>query len=147
MEQTDPLLSSRKCLSGGTRRTRSIICCRLRERFLLESGIMAVHEHHQHAGARKHLRAAVITASDTRTAADDESGYVIRTALEGAGHTIVHYAVLPDDEAQIRETVIEHLSREDLVIINGGTGIAPRDSTIEAIRPVLNKELEGFGEL
>src|SRR5258708_21858383 len=108
---------------------------------------MAVHEHHQHAGAHKHLKAAIITASDTRTAADDESGPVIRAALEGAGHTIAHYAVLPDDREQIRATVIDHLSREDLVIINGGTGIAPRDSTIEAIRPILNKELEGFGEL
>ena len=108
---------------------------------------MAVHEHHQHAGSHKHLTAAVITASDTRTPADDESGRVIRAALQGAGHTIAHYEVLPDDEARIRETVIEHLSREDLVIINGGTGIAQRDSTIEAIRPLLNKELEGFGEL
>jgi molybdenum cofactor biosynthesis protein B len=108
---------------------------------------MAVHEHHQHAGAHKHLKVAVITASDTRTTRDDESGRIIRAALEGAGHTIAHYEVLPDDEARIRETVIEHLSRDDLVIINGGTGIAARDSTIEAIRPLLNKELEGFGEL
>ena len=108
---------------------------------------MPIHEHHQHAGARKHLRVAVITASDTRTIAEDESGRAISDALESAGHTVAHYEVLPDDPERIRETVIARLAQEDLVIINGGTGIAARDSTIEAIRPLLNKELEGFGEL
>lgn len=108
---------------------------------------MPVHEHHQHSGAHKHLRAAVITASDTRSAQEDESGRVIRDALEGAGHQVVHYEVLPDDPELIREAVIARLSQEQVVIINGGTGIAARDSTIEAIRPLLSKELEGFGEL
>jgi molybdopterin adenylyltransferase len=108
---------------------------------------MAVHEHHQHAGARKHLTVVVLTASDTRTTADDESGRLIRGLLEDAGHVISHYEVVPDDPEVIRDRVIEHVGREDMVIINGGTGIAARDSTIEAIRPLLNKELEGFGDL
>jgi molybdenum cofactor biosynthesis protein B len=108
---------------------------------------MLVHEHHRHVGGHVHLKAAIITASDTRTPANDESGRVIREALEGAGHAVTFYAVIPDEPEQIRAAAIEHLSREDLLIINGGTGIAARDSTIEAIRPLLNKELEGFGEL
>jgi molybdenum cofactor biosynthesis protein B len=108
---------------------------------------MPVHEHHRHAGGHVHLRAAIITASDTRTPVDDESGRIIRAALEGAGHAVTFYAIIPDEPEQIRTAAIEHLSREDLLIINGGTGIAARDSTIEAIRPLLNKELEGFGEL
>ncbi|MGH7842341.1 MAG: MogA/MoaB family molybdenum cofactor biosynthesis protein [Candidatus Binataceae bacterium] len=108
---------------------------------------MPVHEHHRRAGGHVHLKAAVITASDTRTAADDESGGIIRAALEGAGHSVTHYEVIPDEPERIRAVAIEHLSREDLLIFNGGTGIAARDSTIEAIRPLLNKELEGFGEL
>jgi molybdenum cofactor biosynthesis protein B len=108
---------------------------------------MPIHEHHQHAGAHKQLRAAVITTSDTRSSDDDESGRAIRELLEGAGHTVAHYEVLPDDPERVRNAVIAHLSQEDLVIINGGTGIGPRDSTIEAIRPLLSKELEGFGEL
>ncbi len=108
---------------------------------------MPVHDHHQQSGAHKHLRAAIITASDTRSAEDDESGRVIRDALEGAGHQVLHYEVLPDDPERIRKAVIERLSQEQVVIINGGTGIAARDSTIEAIRPLLSKEVEGFGEL
>ncbi|HLW69328.1 MAG TPA: molybdenum cofactor biosynthesis protein B [Candidatus Binataceae bacterium] len=108
---------------------------------------MPVHEHHRYAGGHVHLKVAIITASDTRTPADDESGQIIRTAVEGAGHSVTFYAVIPDDPERIRAVAIEHLSREDLLIINGGTGIAARDSTIEAIRPLLNKELEGFGEL
>jgi len=108
---------------------------------------MPVHEHHQHAGAHKHLRVVVITASDTRTPADDESGRIIRGLLEGAGHVVSHYEIVPDDPERIRALVIEHVAHDDAIIINGGTGIAARDSTIEAVRPLLNKELEGFGEL
>jgi len=108
---------------------------------------MPVHEHHQHAGARKHLKVVVITASDTRTPADDESGRIIRELLESAGHVVTHYEIVPDDPERIRALVIEHVVHDDAVIINGGTGIAARDSTIEAVRPLLNKELEGFGEL
>jgi molybdenum cofactor biosynthesis protein B len=108
---------------------------------------MPVHEHHRHAAGHVHLKAAIITASDTRTPEDDESGRIIRAALESAGHSVTFYAVIPDDPERIGAVVIEHFSREDLIILNGGTGIAARDSTIEAIRPLLSKELEGFGEL
>jgi molybdenum cofactor biosynthesis protein B len=108
---------------------------------------MPVHEHHQHAGARKHLKVVVITASDTRTPADDASGRIIRELLEGAGHVVTHYEVVPDDPERIRAIVIARVGCDDAIIINGGTGIAARDSTIEAIRPLLGKELEGFGEL
>ena len=108
---------------------------------------MPVHEHHQHAGAHKHLGVAVITASDTRTSADDESGQIIRKALEGAGHVISHYEVVPDSPERISAVVNERIARDDVIVINGGTGIAARDSTIEAVRPLLSKELEGFGEL
>jgi molybdenum cofactor biosynthesis protein B len=108
---------------------------------------MPVHEHHQHAGAHKHLRLAVITASDTRTVADDESGRIIRELLEAAGHVISHYEVVPDSPERIRTVVNERIAQDDAIIINGGTGIAARDSTIEAVRPLLSKELEGFGEL
>jgi molybdenum cofactor biosynthesis protein B len=107
---------------------------------------MAVHEHHRHGG-HAHLKLAVITASDSRITETDESGQVIREMLEKAGHTVAHYEILPDSPEQIRQAVIEALPSLDGIIINGGTGIAGRDSTIEAVRPLLNKELEGFGEL
>jgi molybdenum cofactor biosynthesis protein B len=107
---------------------------------------MAVHEHHRQ-GAHAHLKLGVITASDTRDAASDESGRLIQELLEGAGHRVAHYEVLPDTPERIAEAVRRALLELDGVIINGGTGIAARDSTIEAIRPLIDKELEGFGEL
>jgi molybdenum cofactor biosynthesis protein B len=108
---------------------------------------MPVHEHHQRAGAAKHLSAGLITASDTRTAANDDGGQAIRELLERAGHKVTHYAVVPDDRERIGALASDYLARADLVIITGGTGVAARDSTIEAVRPLLDKELEGFGEL
>jgi molybdenum cofactor biosynthesis protein B len=107
---------------------------------------MSVHEHHRHGG-QAHLRLAVITASDSRSLETDESGRVVREMLEKAGHIVAQYEILPDSPDQIRQAVIEVLPRLDGIIINGGTGIAARDSTIEAVRPLLSKELEGFGEL
>ena len=107
---------------------------------------MTVQEHHRH-GAHAHLKLAVITASDSRTPETDESGKLIRELLEQAGHSVALYEVIPDSPERIRAALLESLPRLDGIIINGGTGIAARDSTIEAIRPLLSKELEGFGEL
>jgi molybdenum cofactor biosynthesis protein B len=107
---------------------------------------MPAQEHHRH-GAHSHLKIAVITASDSRTPETDESGGLIRSMLERAGHAIVHYQVLPDSPEQIRQAVTDSLPNVDAIVISGGTGIAARDSTIEAIRPLLSRELEGFGEL
>jgi molybdenum cofactor biosynthesis protein B len=107
---------------------------------------MGAHEHHRH-GAHAHLKIAVFTASDTRTPDTDESGRLIKEMLESAGHTVAHYEILPDSLEQIRESAMETLGAVDGLIFTGGTGIAQRDSTIEALRPMLSKELEGFGEL
>jgi molybdopterin adenylyltransferase len=106
---------------------------------------MSVHEHEKHA--RKNLKLGVITASDTRSAANDESGGLIRRMLEGAGHQVAYYEVLPDTPAVISQAIAANLPRLDGIIVNGGTGVAARDSTIEAVRALLDKELEGFGEL
>jgi molybdenum cofactor biosynthesis protein B len=107
---------------------------------------MGAHEHHGH-GTHAHLKIAVFTASDTRTAETDESGRLIKKLLEHAGHTVAHYEVLPDSPERIRQAAMENLAAVDGLIVTGGTGIAPRDSTIEALRPMLSKDLEGFGEL
>jgi molybdenum cofactor biosynthesis protein B len=107
---------------------------------------MGVDEHHRH-GAHTHLRIAVFTASDTRTPDTDESGRLIREILQHAGHTIVQYEILPDSPERIRRAVTDNVATVDGLIFTGGTGIAPRDCTIEALRPMLSKELEGFGEL
>ena len=89
----------------------------------------------------------VLTASDSRSAETDESGRLIRDLLTAAGHRVEYSAVLPDDPVLIRKALLDNLQGLDAIIVNGGTGIAARDSTIEAVRPLLDKELEGFGEL
>jgi molybdopterin adenylyltransferase len=106
---------------------------------------MAVHEHKQHA--RTNLKCGIITASDSRTPETDTSGGLVRELLEGAGHQVVYYEIIPDAPRSIANAVFANLPRLDALVVNGGTGIAPRDSTIEAVRPLLDKELEGFGEL
>ncbi|MGH7913329.1 MAG: MogA/MoaB family molybdenum cofactor biosynthesis protein [Candidatus Binataceae bacterium] len=106
---------------------------------------MSEKEHHRHG--HKSLRVGVLTASDSRTAETDESGRLIRDLLTAAGHRLEYYEVLPDDPGRIRNALLDHLQNLDALIVNGGTGIAARDSTIEAVRALLDKELEGFGEL
>jgi molybdenum cofactor biosynthesis protein B len=96
----------------------------------------------------RRLRVATVTCSDTRTARDDASGKRLGELLVGAGHELVGHRVVTDDAAQIA-AVVEELcdgGSLDAVILTGGTGLARRDVTLEAIRPLLDKELDGFGE-
>jgi molybdopterin adenylyltransferase len=102
-------------------------------------------QHHRHG--HKSLKVGVLTASDTRCAETDESGRLIREMLAAAGHRVEYYEVLPDDPGSIRSAMLENLGRLDAIVVNGGTGIARRDSTIEAVRSLLDKEIEGFGEI
>ncbi|NCJ08633.1 molybdenum cofactor biosynthesis protein [Synechococcales cyanobacterium C] len=92
---------------------------------------------------------AVLTVSDTRSQATDHSGQLLQTLLTEAGHRVVDYAILRDEPAQIQTYLAAVLERADLdvVICNGGTGIAPRDTTFDAIAALLDKDLPGFGEL
>jgi len=95
------------------------------------------------------VHCAILTVSDSRTIATDLSGQLIKQALEQAGHQISDYILLPDDPLQIRQQV-EAWSRHDrldVIILNGGTGIAPRDTTYDAIVTLLEKPIPGFGEL
>jgi molybdenum cofactor biosynthesis protein B len=80
---------------------------------------------------------------------NDPSGDLIFELLEKAGHRVILRGVLPDDGAVIREGVLKALGMEDVdaVITCGGTGVAAKDVTVEAVRPLLEKELPGFGEL
>lgn len=92
---------------------------------------------------------AVVTISDTRTEADDRSGRIIRDLLEAGGHTTGFYQVVPDDPALIRDLVIRIIDKGDCqaILTSGGTGIAARDTTYEAVTGLLEKRLDGFGEL
>jgi molybdenum cofactor biosynthesis protein B len=106
---------------------------------------MSVHDHQKHA--RANLKVGVITASDSRSPETDESGKLIRTLLEAAGHLVVYYEILPDDGEKISAALVNNLPNLDAIIINGGTGITARDGTTEVVKSVIDKELEGFGEL
>lgn len=95
------------------------------------------------------LALAVLTVSDTRTEADDASGRVLVERLTGAGHRLADRAIVPDDIYRIRAVVSGWIADPAVavVLITGGTGMTGRDSTPEAVRPLLDKEITGFGEL
>ena len=108
---------------------------------------MGFEEHKKHAHGP--VGCAVITVSSTRSQEDDTSGKAIMSLLESKGHTVTNYAITKDDKAMIGVEVENNLSKRNVqaIIINGGTGIGGKDVTIEAIKPFLEKELVGFGEL
>jgi molybdenum cofactor biosynthesis protein B len=91
----------------------------------------------------------VLTVSDTRTLDTETSGRAIATLLEAAGHTVTGREVVQDEPAGVRDIVRRVLSAGDTqaIITTGGTGIAKRDSTYEALVGLFDKQLDGFGEL
>lgn len=95
------------------------------------------------------LNIAVLTASDSRTEADDISGKLLVERLGGVGHRCVEKVVVPDDIYQIRAVVARWIADPDVdaVLTTGGTGITGRDGTPEAVQPLLDKEVSGFGEM
>ncbi len=105
------------------------------------------HEHHRSAPRRASV--AVLTVSDTRTEATDASGALARALLEDAGHAVFASKIVPDDPAAVHEAVLAWLRSEgcDAIVVSGGTGISRRDTTCEALAGLLDKRLDGFGEL
>jgi len=105
--------------------------------------------HHQHRHeAPRQLKLGVVTASDTRGEAEDESGRFLREAAAAAGHGVVCYRVVKDDPEAIRRALAEAAAAgAEAIVVNGGTGIALRDRTYEAVSGLLEKRLDGFGEL
>jgi molybdenum cofactor biosynthesis protein B len=96
----------------------------------------------------KSITAAIITVSDTRTAETDESGRAIKDALVKKGRRIIRYAVCLDDPSNINAEFDASLATDcDIIIFSGGTGIAPRDITVETVGLRLEKRIDGFGEL
>ncbi|HEY9652480.1 MAG TPA: MogA/MoaB family molybdenum cofactor biosynthesis protein [Coleofasciculaceae cyanobacterium] len=95
------------------------------------------------------VNCAVITVSDTRSPDTDRSGQLIQQLLIANGHTVGFYTLLKDEPAQIQAHLKALGERADIdaVIFNGGTGIAPRDTTYDALLDLLEKTLPGFGEI
>jgi molybdenum cofactor biosynthesis protein B len=108
---------------------------------------MSVAEHKAHAPA--HVTCFVLTVSDTRTLATETSGRAIAELLEAAGHTVIGRAVVRDEPRDVTQAIRDALGRGDarVIITTGGTGIARRDSTYEAVTALFDKRLDGFGEL
>jgi molybdenum cofactor biosynthesis protein B len=89
----------------------------------------------------------VLTISDTRTPETDTSGDAIVEALTSAGHRVVARQIVRDEPALVREFVQRHAPATQVIVTTGGTGITSRDTTFEAISGLLEKTLDGFGEL
>lgn len=96
------------------------------------------------------VRCFVLTVSDTRTLEDDKGGALIQQLLEKAGHQIVARNIVKDEATLITSAVQDArdgIADPEVIIVTGGSGIGPRDVTPEALRPLLTKELPGFGEV
>ncbi len=116
---------------------------------------MSVEEHKKET--RKY-KFAILTISTSRykkygssknpDLCEDVSGKIIRDLLTANGHTCIYYSLVPDEMERIRESVLNLISGEaNAIICTGGTGLAPADVTIESLKPLLEKEIPGFGEL
>ena len=97
----------------------------------------------------KKLNIAIVIISDSRTLRTDKSGKLLKKLIEQNGHKIFDRVVIPDNVYKIRSVVSEFIVNEkvDVIISSGGTGITGTDGTPEAVRVLLDKEIEGFGEL
>jgi molybdenum cofactor biosynthesis protein B len=95
------------------------------------------------------LHITVLTISDTRTEADDTSGALLVELIEHAGHSVVEKKIVADDMYQIRAVVSQWIADDKVnaVVTTGGTGVTGRDGTPEAVIPLLDKVLDGFGEV
>lgn len=95
------------------------------------------------------LPIALLTVSDTRSEDDDKSGKLLHSWIEEAGHRVLQKRIVPDNVYQIRAILSQWIADETIqvIITTGGTGFTGRDSTPEALTPLLDKEMDGFGEL
>ena len=107
----------------------------------------SVHRHRE--AAPETVRVAVLTISDTRTPETDTGGDVAEEALRGGGHEVVSRGIVRDDATSIRTELVDLLARSDVdaVVTTGGTGISGRDTTYEVVERMIEKRLDGFGEL
>lgn len=102
-----------------------------------------------HAQDRAKVACAVLTVSDSRTRETDAGGALIRELLERDGHRAASYEIIPDEPVAVSKRVraLAAESECQVILLTGGTGIAPRDTTVDAIEPLFEKRLPGFGEL
>jgi molybdenum cofactor biosynthesis protein B len=108
---------------------------------------MGADDHKKHAP--RSVRVFLVTVSDSRTEATDDAGRLARERVAAAGHEVAGYRLVRDEPAEVAQ-LVRHVADErlaDVLVTAGGTGISRRDSTYEAIASLLDKRLDGFGEL
>jgi molybdenum cofactor biosynthesis protein B len=107
----------------------------------------SVHKHRK--SAPENVRLAVLTISDTRTPETDTGGAAVQEIMERVGHEVVERAIVRDEASQIRTRLVDLLARADVdaIVTTGGTGISARDTTYEVVDRMLEKKLDGFGEI
>ncbi|SDD28060.1 molybdenum cofactor biosynthesis protein B [Terribacillus halophilus] len=95
------------------------------------------------------ISSIVITVSDSRNEFNDISGQTMREMLHQAGHRVAAYCIVPDEKEEIQQAILDASANDDvrIILLNGGTGIAKRDVTIETVQRLMEKEMPGFGEL
>lgn len=105
------------------------------------------HDHHHHDVDE--VGVGIVTVSSSRTLDNDPSGDYIETAIEEAGHHVATRELIPDEFDRVQDTVDRLVERDDtdVVLVSGGTGVTPDDVTPEAVGPLLDKKLPGFGEV
>ena len=106
-----------------------------------------VADHRSRAPSADAVRVALVTASDSRTPATNDGGRVLRRLVEEAGFQVTSESLLAEDPAALRDAVARLANDSDAVIVTGGTGIAPRDRTPDAVGALFDRRLPGFGEL
>lgn len=107
----------------------------------------SVHRHRE--SAPDLVRVAVLTISDTRTPETDTGGDTVEELMRDAGHEVVKRGIVRDEPSRIRTELVDVLARPDVdaVVTTGGTGISARDTTYEVVEGMLEKKLDGFGEI
>ena len=104
--------------------------------------------HHAAAAGRGPVPVAVVTVSDTRTSDTDSNAPFLRERIAAAGQVLAGYRLTPDEPDQVRAALLDLAAREArVIVVNGGTGISPRDTTFDVLERMLERTLPGFGEL
>ena len=114
------------------------------------AGPPSVERHRAAAGERPGpLNVALVVVSDTRTEADDETTPLVRSLVEAAGHGLARGRIVPNRDADIAAALEEAVARADVqaVVFSGGTGLSPRDRTVDTVEPRFERTIPGFGEL
>lgn len=108
---------------------------------------MSYHEHKRLEN--KNIGCAVLVTSDSRTEDTDESGKLIKQRLTDKGHKVVYYTILQNNAAALKNKINDLLKHDEVqvIITSGGTGLSHKDVTVDTIEPMLEKKLDGFGEL